>query len=302
MWLGSNSLNGSIPSVIQWPSSLKYLGLYNNELDGNVPTQLNCQNLMLLNLASNRLHGQLPKELGNLSQLVALNLQDNNFRGEIPDEFSMLVSLTTLNLGQNYLGGGIPPAIVSLRSILFLNLEGNELTGPILDTTDTLLIEFMVGSNKLNGTIPEMSLTLTTVNLSNNLLYGFIPSQLGNLSHLEVLDLSNNELTGEVPSSLTQLQNLELLVLSDNQLSETLPQFGYWVKVNITGNKDMLEMSMRTVGKFDVLILISTFVSGFIASFSLAILVQQICSSCRENNQTGRSTSRHEPLSSVDEL
>ena len=168
-------------------------------------------------------------------------------------------------------------------------------------TTWRVLKEFRIGSNALVGTIPTMPTSLTVLNLSNNLLSGSIPSQFGHLLQLETLDLSDNALTGEVPSSLAQLQVLNLLVLSDNLLSGTLPQFAQNVTVNIAGNKDMLVRNGRDFGKFDALIMFSTFVSGFIASFSLASLIQGVMS-YRRNTQTARSAPRPEPFNSIDEL
>ena len=71
--------------------------------------------------------------------------------------------------------------------------------------------------------------------------------------------------------------------------------------VDITGNKDMFERNERGFGKFDALVMFSTFVCGFIASFSLASLIQGVMS-YRRNTQTARSAPRPEPFNSIDEL
>jgi len=73
-WLGSltlrlldlelNSLNGTIPINMGDMSSLEYLFLNRNDLEGEVPATL----------------------VGNLSQLVLLNLDHNRLTGQIPDE------------------------------------------------------------------------------------------------------------------------------------------------------------------------------------------------------------------------
>ena len=56
-----------------------------------------------------------------------------------------------------------------------------------------------------------------------NGLTGSIPSELGNLSSLDLLDLRNNQLTGPIPPELGNLSNLALLFLGGNQLAGTVP-------------------------------------------------------------------------------
>ena len=54
-------------------------------------------------------------------------------------------------------------------------------------------------------------------------LAGPLPSELGQLSALQVLDLSNSTLTGAIPAELGQLEALTRLDLSANQLSGPIP-------------------------------------------------------------------------------
>ena len=64
------------------------------------------------------------------------------------------------------------------------------------------------------GTVFEHGL-----NLSNNMLSGQIPENIGNLSKLKSIDFSSNQLTGSLPIQLYSLQDLLSLDLSDNALS-----------------------------------------------------------------------------------
>ena len=64
---------------------------------------------------------------------------------------------------------------------------------------------------------------VTRLELSNNNLSGVLPSELGNLPHLEWLNLNNNQLSGSIPSALGNLANLELLHFGGNDLSGMLP-------------------------------------------------------------------------------
>ena len=59
-------------------------------------------------LFGNRLSGQLPAEMGNLTSLTELWLSGNQLRGQIPSELGNLTSLTGLSLNNNQLSGAIP--------------------------------------------------------------------------------------------------------------------------------------------------------------------------------------------------
>ena len=77
------------------------------------------------------------------------------------------------------------------------------------------------------GVTTNSSGRVTKLDLGENQLNGPIPSELVNLSSLEVLDLSENRLSGNVPAELARLDALVDLYLSDNQLSGAIPdEFG----------------------------------------------------------------------------
>jgi len=64
--------------------------------------------LKSIDLSSNKLTGEIPKEIGYLLGLVSLNLSRNNLSGEIPSEIGNLSSLESLDLSRNHISGGIP--------------------------------------------------------------------------------------------------------------------------------------------------------------------------------------------------
>ncbi|GLT68068.1 hypothetical protein SLA2020_403290 [Shorea laevis] len=241
--LGSNSLNGSIPTTLAKLQYLTYLELENNSLSGPIPPELGaCQNLLLLNLAQNDINGTLPVELGRLTKLQVMKLQQNKLGGQIPTEITQLQSLGILNISGNNLTGPIPSSISNLKKLTNVNLQSNNLVGSIPATLGDLnyLLELNLGGNKLRGSIPRMPPNLQiALNLSTNLFEGPIPNTLSQLTSLEVLDLSNNRFSGKVPDFLTGLASLTQLILSNNQLSGFLPPFTQHVIVNITGNPDL---------------------------------------------------------------
>ena len=64
---------------------------------------------------------------------------------------------------------------------------------------------------------------ITTLNLSNNGLTGFLPRSLGNLVALERLHLNDNLLTGPLPESFGRLTNLVEINLSQNRFTGSMP-------------------------------------------------------------------------------
>ena len=54
-------------------------------------------------------------------------------------------------------------------------------------------------------------------------LSGSLPSELGNLTHLNFLLLNSNQLSSSIPPELAKLENLEYLWLSNNSLSGSIP-------------------------------------------------------------------------------
>jgi hypothetical protein len=71
---------------------LKWLGLSNNQLEGEIPSELGkCIMLKRLGLSNNQLEGGIPGELGNCTKLEKLFLQGNKLRGEIPSELGKCI-------------------------------------------------------------------------------------------------------------------------------------------------------------------------------------------------------------------
>ena len=165
-----------------------------NDADGRVSELL---------LGTNELTGEIPTELGSLSNLTRLYLHRNQLTGEIPTELANLSNLTHLYLNGNQLTGEIPAELGNLSNLTRLYLYENQLTGEIPAELGNL-------SN------------LTHLILNGNQLTGEIPVELGNLSNLTHLILNGNQLTGEIPVELGNLTGLSWLYLADNQFTGCL--------------------------------------------------------------------------------
>ena len=150
-----------------------------------------------LELRSRGLTGEIPTELGNLSNLQALYLHVNQLTGEIPAELGELSNLKILSLSSNQLTGEIPTDLGELSNLEILSLSSNQLT------------------EEIPAELGELS-NLEFLSLSSNQLTEEIPAELGELSNLEFLSLSSNQLTGVLPKGLTALMELEGIVFYNN--------------------------------------------------------------------------------------
>jgi Leucine-rich repeat (LRR) protein len=201
---------------------------YNN-LTGNLPPEIgNLTNLEIFSLGNNRLTGQIPPEIGNLSNLSVLSIWRTQLTGNIPQEIGNLTNLTLLHLHRNRLTGDIPVELGNLNNLEILSLGSNQLSGSISPEIGNLsnLIELYLWGNQLTGNIPAELGNLTNLKnlqLSRNQLSGNIPPEIGNLTYLTILYLWGNQLTGNIPAELGNLNNLERLSLSSNQLSGNIP-------------------------------------------------------------------------------
>ncbi|GAB4857264.1 hypothetical protein Ancab_015171, partial [Ancistrocladus abbreviatus] len=82
-----------------------------------------------IDLSCNKLSGEIPPEMGSLSEIHALNLSHNNLSGSIPVTFSNLRQLESLDLSYNHLNGNIPSQLTELNSLAVFSVAHNNLSG-----------------------------------------------------------------------------------------------------------------------------------------------------------------------------
>jgi Leucine-rich repeat (LRR) protein len=152
----------------------------NSALTGEIPPEIgNLTNLTYLNLNGNQFT-ELPSEIGNLTNLTWLGLDFNQLT-ELPLEIGNLVNLTYLSLYNNHVRE-IPSEIGSLVNLTHLYLYGNQLTE----------IPPEIGSLE----------SLISLRLSVNQLTELPAEFCGIYSNLDYFYISNNSICGEVPSCL----------------------------------------------------------------------------------------------------
>ncbi|XP_038887937.1 receptor-like protein EIX2 [Benincasa hispida] len=250
---------GSLPrSVCRW-RNLIFLGLSNNELSGTIPGCLLTQNLTNFDLSSNKFSGNFSNSLENLSRLELMNLANNKLEGEPLIAIRSCKSLSILDLegnkfSDNKLEGNIPPIWAN-----FSATKSNQLTesGLVCDSSEDpfaicyvsyvrqvtksssrnysylqlySMVNVDLSNNNLYGSIPSEIATITdlfNLNLSHNHLSGTIPVEFGRSLALESLDLSFNQLSGSIPNSMLSLSSLGVLKLSNNNFSGRIPREGH---------------------------------------------------------------------------
>ncbi|GMN64418.1 hypothetical protein TIFTF001_033486 [Ficus carica] len=191
--LRHNNFSGSVPPLLKNCTNLQVLQAGENNWKGEIPTWIgeSLMNLVFLgghgrssytttefiiwkgveykfeeilgllriiDLSSNRLIGEIPKELKNLAELVQLNLSRNYLSGAIPKNIGMLNNLESLDLSHNKLCGKIPESLAQVSTLDYLDLSCNRLSGRI--PTSTQLQSFNASSYRGNLELCGQPLTL----------------------------------------------------------------------------------------------------------------------------------------------
>ncbi|XP_034924130.1 receptor-like protein 7 [Populus alba] len=222
--LSSNKFQGSLP--IPPPAIYEY-NVSNNKLNGEIPEVIcNLTLLSVVDLSNNNLSGQLPPCLGIKSSTASvLDLRNNSFRGEIPDTFTSGCSLRIVDFGQNKLEGKIPKSLANCTKLEILNLEQNKIN--------------CVFPSWL-GVLPHLRVMI----LRSNALHGMIRKPETNVEfpRLQIVDLSNNSFKGKLPleyfRNWTAMQNVhnENLIYMQAHISFQTSHhvMEYWYEYSMT--------------------------------------------------------------------
>lgn len=213
-----------------------------------------------IDLPSNGLTGNLPKEMQLLSDVLEYIDISGNIVASTSDELSWLASMTNLkHLDIGYCNfeydGGIPPYVANLVRLEYLNVGHTQFAGSLNGTifaSLTNLKHLEIGSNPYRSSFPMEIASLPNLEylyvdntfLSGNItniidalsphmiefwadsspdLIGALPSSIGKLTTLASLSLTSCGVEGSIPTELGLLTNMQLLWLSNNTLTGTLP-------------------------------------------------------------------------------
>ena len=189
-----------------WGSNLPLSHWHGITTDPNRP-----ESIIKIELKYNKLKGEIPRSLFELSDLEILDLSGNKLSGNLPDNLTNLKSLTEFNISKNNMEGVLH--IQNLEKILNMKIVNNN----SVDISHNSKFE-------LPNRLGDLKFNKKIFNLSNCSIGGRIPSSLGELSSIEVLDLSCNQFEGNIPSSIGGLTSLKKLFLNENKLNGCIPE------------------------------------------------------------------------------
>jgi hypothetical protein len=208
-------------------SAVKTLGLRDKNITGQIPRAIGeLTELRYLFVSGNKLEGTIPAELFSLPKLQNIDISGNSYSGAIPTGFGSMAALETLNLRGNAYAGAVPADILADASLAFLDVSSNALTGALPDFSAMTSLEYLAVSDNAwtAGAIPDLNaLTkLKSLSMWDSNRIGDIPASLYTLTALQVLDLSANRLSGDL-TGIASLVDLQYLSLGRNELAGTIP-------------------------------------------------------------------------------
>ncbi|CAN6711045.1 unnamed protein product [Malus baccata var. baccata] len=148
-----NNISGGIPNCLKklttlsqkgnasltiknsyWIDTLQYLttDIYEDDeifiWKGSMQVYRNTLGLVRsIDFSSNRLTGEIPREINHLVGLVSLNLSRNQLTGQITPDIGKLESLDSLDLSRNHIDGRIPTSLAQISRLGVLDLSHNNL-------------------------------------------------------------------------------------------------------------------------------------------------------------------------------
>ncbi|KAB2631864.1 receptor-like protein 12 [Pyrus ussuriensis x Pyrus communis] len=220
--LGLSNCNiEEFPSFLQYQKGLTRLELAGNKIRGQVPKWMwntSLETLLLLDISNNFISDQLPLVLPWV-KLLCIRFSSNMFHGSLPIPPPTMREYAAAD---NNFTGEISPLLCNMKNLQYLDLSKNNLGGMLpqcLGNFSDHLILLLLGNNSFHGIIPQTynkGSSLRMIDVSHNNLQGQLPRSLANCVMLEYLVLSNNRFNDVFPISLGTLLELKLLAMRHN--------------------------------------------------------------------------------------
>ncbi|XP_023536141.1 receptor-like protein kinase HAIKU2 [Cucurbita pepo subsp. pepo] len=227
--LSSNGFSGSFPDIHSLPE-LEYLYLNSSGFSGKFPWKSvgNLSGLIELSVGDNPFeNATFPVEVTNLKRLNLLYLSNCSLTGEIPRSIGNLTELLSFEFSDNFITGDIPPEIGRLQKLWQLVFYNNQLTGtlPVGLRNLTGLKNFDASLNYIHGDLSELRFLTNLVSLQmfDNQFSGHVPVEFGEFKSLVNLSLYRNRLTGPLPQSIGSWAAFDFIDVSENFLTGSIP-------------------------------------------------------------------------------
>ncbi|XP_057990177.1 LRR receptor-like serine/threonine-protein kinase EFR [Hevea brasiliensis] len=238
--LNSKDWVGTLSPYMGNMSFLREISLYNNSLQGDIPSELGrLFRLRVLNLKNNSFEGKIPS---NLHDWPWISVQQAGWKYPseacrfVQDSKGQLKHLSIIALGSNNLSGIIPPAIYNISSITIFSMYDNSLHGSLPSNIGHLLPylqRMQIWGNHFSGSIPvslSNAFKLEYISLQQNNFTGNLDVDFGGLQSVGELYLFSNHLESSGDNyldfiiSLLNCSNLKFLDTSYNQFKGALPK------------------------------------------------------------------------------
>ncbi|CAI9783489.1 unnamed protein product [Fraxinus pennsylvanica] len=107
----------------------------------------------------------------------------------------------------------------------------------------TMLVKLSISNNSISGKLPnnlDEFNSLEYLDISDNLFFSSLPSEIGKLGRLKNLSLAGNNFSGSIPDTISGLTSIFSLDISRNSITGSLPssltRLGVLVSLNLSHN------------------------------------------------------------------
>ncbi|KAL8248090.1 hypothetical protein R6Q59_009306, partial [Mikania micrantha] len=207
-------------TILQW---VMLLDLSSNNLFGNIPSELTTLVMLKsLNLSRNQLSGRIPVNIGDMNKLESFDLSLNKLSGELPLSLSSLSFLSSFNVSYNNLTGRVPSG-TQLQGFNRSSFFGNKLCGPpLIEQSCVKAYNLHRLRGELNPSLLRLK-KLKHLDLSCNDFGGIqVPNFISSLGDLRYLNLSYSGFGGVIPTQLGNLSRLHVLSLGNMYDAENI--------------------------------------------------------------------------------
>ncbi|KAK3152722.1 hypothetical protein QOZ80_2BG0162700 [Eleusine coracana subsp. coracana] len=237
LYLYGNNMVGMIPGTLQRLCRLQVVDVSMNHINGDMsefmdrlPRCVLSRVLRVLHLAATNMSGELPRWIGDMSELTSLDLSYNNLPGGLPPTIGRLSKLTTLLLVRNNLTGRLTEKHFSnMVSLELIDLSQNSMSMEVRPSwrPPCKLLYAYLADVQMGPLFPawiKHQPDITHLDISHAGIMDTLPHWFWKFfSHAVYLNITMNQISGRLPSSLRFMTSIQAICLGSNNLTGSIP-------------------------------------------------------------------------------